>query len=171
MYKLFGIGLPRTGTSSLAKALRVLGYNGENYCLLNDNRTTDKRKFFEVNNSFYKNYKQLFFDNKDSKFILTTRDSSSWSNSIAKFLKHSSIERTYMLPNVTKYTQEVMKFFNDQGAINQLLVIDLFDESCDCSCKWKNLYEFMREPYSPPPRVVYNYNDLDKFPHVVSWWA
>lgn len=177
MYKIFGIGLPRTGTTSLAKALRILGYTGENYCMLSGHKEKDVYKFFEVNNTFYKNYKELFLDNKNSKFILTTRDSISWQDSVDTFkatqITLESIQRNLpLLPNITEYIQEVMKFFNDHGAMNQLLVVDLFDKGCDCECKWKNLYEFLRtEPlWGTPPRVVDDYNELEKFPHEVSYW-
>jgi hypothetical protein len=68
-----------------------------------------------------------------------------------------------------------MKFFNDSGAMNQLLVVDLFDKGCDCICKWKNLYEFLKvESYTAPPRVVNDYDELENFPHVsseVSGWV
>ena len=166
--KIFGIGLPRTGTTSLAKALRLLGYGGKNYCLLNDNGTTDKseqsKRFiaFDVNNSFYKNYEQLYFDHKQSKFILTTRDSSSWKNSVSKILKSKkSTDHCIVLPNITNYIQEVMKFFNDRGSLNQLLVVDLFDTTCDSSCKWKNLCDFL---------TLERPESLPLFPHIIDYW-
>ena len=66
-----------------------------------------------------------------------------------------------------------MKFFNDHGSMNQLLVVDLFDKGCDCICKWKNLYEFLlpaAESGQVRPRTVHDYNELEKFPHEVSYW-
>ena len=91
MNKIFGIGLPRTGTTSLSKALRALGYEGQNYCLLHDTRTSDRTTFFEVDNSFYRNFKDIFHGNKNSKFILTTRDRDSWRKSISRFLENSNL--------------------------------------------------------------------------------
>jgi hypothetical protein len=175
MHKLFGIGLPRTGTTSLAKALRILGYSGENYCMLSKRKEEDEHKFFEVNNAFYSCYKYLFTENENAKFILTIRDSTSWQNSVSNFQttqitvgKEQYKDYRTTLPNITEYTQEVMKFFNDYGAMNQLLVVDLFDKGCDCICKWKNLYEFLLP--GPTPRIVHDYNELKKFPHEVSYW-
>lgn len=157
VYKLFGIGLPRTGTTSLSKALRTLGYKGENYCMLSGHKEKDEHNFFEVNNSFYSCYKKLFTENGNSMFILTTRDSASWKASVSNF------QTTHRkLPNINEYTQNVMKFFNDRGALNQLLVVNLFDKGCDCACKWKNLYGFLR----PPPPKVLNADILGAFPHV-----
>ena len=179
VYKLFGIGLPRTGTTSLSKALRILGYSGENYCMLSERKEKDEHKFFEVNNSFYRNYKELFAENENSKFILTTRDSTSWKASVINFQttqitreRGGSKDYQAVLPNITEYTQNVMQFFNDHGAMNQLLVVDLFDKGCDCTCKWKNLYEFLHPgPMTPPhPRIVDNYSELGAFPHVATWW-
>ena len=63
MNNLFGIGLPRTGTTSLAKALRTLGFKGENYCLLSDTTSKDDQTFFKIDNSYYKSYKELLEDN------------------------------------------------------------------------------------------------------------
>ena len=165
MNYLFGIGLPRTGTTSLAKALRILGFKGENYCLLSNQQRKDEQSFFKINNSYYKSYKELLEDNKKSKFILTIRDSDSWRESVRKVLKgkyRMSFEFEHYLPNVHNYTQEVLQHFSRQGALNQLLVVDLFDQSCDCSCKWKNLYEFLG---------VIPHKKLGAFPHIISWWT
>ena len=158
MNNLFGIGLPRTGTTSLAKALRTLGFKGENYCLLNDTTNKDNQTFFKIDNSYYKTYKELLEDNKKSKFILTIRDSRSWRKSVRKVLNG----KRHHLPNVHSYTQEVLQHFNRQGAMNQLLVVDLFDETCNNSCKWKNLYEFLG---------VIPGKKLGPFPHIISWWT
>ena len=120
MNKLFGIGLPRTGTRSLSKALRTLGYKGESYCMLSGRKEKDEYTFFEVNNSFYSCYKHLFTENVASKFILTIRDSTSWQDSVGNFQKTQVTlgrgeykDYRTVLPNITEYTQNVMKFFND----------------------------------------------------------
>ena len=165
MNNVYGIGLPRTGTTSLAKALRALGFKGENYCVLNDSNYTDdlvrfqnRRTFFKIDNSYYKSFKELLEDNEDAQFILTIRDSNSWRKSVRKVLNGQK----YHMPNVRNYTQEVLQHFNKQGVLNQLLVVDLFDQSCDCSCKWKNLCEFLK---------IIPGKEMGSFPHVISWWA
>ena len=145
MKNIFGIGLPRTGTSSLAEALRTLGYSGENYCILQNKREKDTLVpydtfSFKVDNSFFNIYKELFYGSLDSKFILTTREADTWKKSIDNFLSVTNINN---LPHISTYTQEVLKFFSDRGALHNLLVVDLFDNTCDSMCKWKNLYEFL----------------------------
>jgi hypothetical protein len=38
---IIGIGLPRTGTTSLAKLLRNLGFSGMNFCIIHGNKEND----------------------------------------------------------------------------------------------------------------------------------
>ena len=38
---IIGIGLPRTGTTSLAKFLRNLGFSGKNLCIIHGKREND----------------------------------------------------------------------------------------------------------------------------------
>ena len=64
---IFGLGLPRTGTSSIAIALRKIGFRGKNYCLIydendNDIDLSDSCKRFDINNSNYLYYKSKCFD-------------------------------------------------------------------------------------------------------------
>ena len=54
------------------------------------------------------------------------------------------------------------QFFSNHGALRNLLVVDLFDDDCDCACKWKNLYEFLEIDLWDPL-------DLGTFPHIVPW--
>lgn len=73
--KVFGIGLPRTGSTSLAEAMRLLGYNSLHtpiglhhfleYDFTADPLTVMKYKFLD----------HIF---PDAKFILTLRDIKSW---------------------------------------------------------------------------------------------
>ena len=84
---IIGIGLPRTGTTSLAKFLRNLGFLGKNFCIIHGNRENDcpemgKKNFF-IDNSAFRNFRQnLLNSNQQTKFILTTRDKKSWKESI-----------------------------------------------------------------------------------------
>jgi hypothetical protein len=162
---IFGIGLPRTGTTSLAKALRTLGYKGENYCVLRKEGTKDgDAKAFKIDNGFFKIYKELFWECPNSKFILTTRDVGSWKKSINKF--STITDQDIGLPHISTYVQDVLKFFSNRGALRNLLVVDLFDNDCDCACKWKNLYEFLEPETIRHPRL-----ELGSFPHVISHWG
>lgn len=78
MKKIFGIGLSRTGTKSLANAFRLLGFKYLHY-------PHDKKELFTLRGilgacdipvvRFYKELDQHF---PNSKFIYTIRDKDSW---------------------------------------------------------------------------------------------
>jgi len=113
--------------------------------LLHDTGTSDKTTFFEVDNSFYRNFQDVFHGNKNSKFILTIRARDSWRKSISRFLESSNLlDYKNVLPDITEYTEEVERFFKSHGAENQLLTFDVFDESCNSSCKWEKLSDFLK---------------------------
>ena len=81
--KVYGIGLPRTGTKALAQGLRVLGFCGSNTCILTNHKQKDKIIFdnnniFDVNNGAFDYYQILFKFNPNAKFIFTTRNLESW---------------------------------------------------------------------------------------------
>jgi hypothetical protein len=93
-YKIFGIGLSRTGTKSLTSALHVLGLKAIHY----PEDETTLRELTEGNyqfsllehfdgitditvSAFYPQLDQLF---PNSKFILTVRDKESWLKSLEK---------------------------------------------------------------------------------------
>ena len=126
---ILGIGLPRTGTTSLTKFLRNLGFSGENFCVIHDNRENDlvkiKEKSFLIDNSAYRNYKQkIIYSNRKTKFILTTRDKKSWKQSINR-MKTKKLNIPKDLPDINLYYIEVIEFFKSKKLINRLLVIDL----------------------------------------------
>ena len=150
--KLFGIGLPRTGATSLAEALRILSYKGQNYCFLTNTITSDKTensRLFQIDNSYYKVYQQLFLANSNSKFILTTRNNSSWKKSMSR-----SEFDINLLPGVNQYRRDVESFFNKNNARKQLLIIDLFELSDEE--KWKTLCNFLEAKTTP----------VRPFPHI-----
>ena len=80
---VYGIGLPRTGTNSLASALHTLGISGENHCVLHNHKkqwnpcqqkqhfTSDERNYkFFVQNDAYENIEE-FVDEKLSECTKT----------------------------------------------------------------------------------------------------
>ena len=126
---IIGIGLPRTGTTSLAKFLRNLGFFGKNFCVIHGNRENDlikmEEKTFLIDNSAYRNYKQkLINSNRETKFILTTRDKKSWKQSINN-MEEKKYDIPKDLPDINMYLKEVIEFFKSNNLINRLLVIDL----------------------------------------------
>ena len=78
-----------------------------------------------VNNSFYKNYRELFTNNPDSKFILTVRDSHEWEVSMAKQLQLIGGENN--TPNINEYNSEIIRFFEENDG--NLLILDIFKEN------------------------------------------
>jgi len=83
--KIFGIGLSRTGTTSLNNFLLKIGYNVIHY--------PRQEQLYEFSNDgatdisvipYYKDLDRLF---PNSKFILTTRDKNQWLDSIAPYLE------------------------------------------------------------------------------------
>lgn len=107
MSKIFGIGLSRTGTTSLTHALRALGFNIIHY--------PTEQQVFDPNNigacdipvvRFYKQLDQKF---PKSKFIYTIRDKESWLTSMeAHFTRRrASGEKSWGLSNrIAVYGQE-----------------------------------------------------------------
>ena len=93
-FKIFGLGLSKTGTSSLADALNELGFPTIHYPF--DNRTYDELRKGNYNLSILNDYRgivdipvapyyaQLDVAYPGSKFILTVRDVESWLRSAEK---------------------------------------------------------------------------------------
>ena len=138
---IIGIGLPRTGTTSLAKFLRNLGFSGDNFCIIHGNKENDcvetEEKKFLVDNSAFRNFRQkLINSNQHTKFILTTRDKKSWKQSINS-MKAKKLNIPDDLPDINVYFKEVNEFFKSNNSINRLLVIDLNN------INMKKIYSFL----------------------------
>lgn len=83
--KIFGIGLSRTGTTSLNNLLRSIGYNVIHYPLpivMNDFNNDGGTDITVANR-----YKELDAMWPNSKFILTTRDRTQWLNSVVPYFE------------------------------------------------------------------------------------
>ena len=100
--KTFGIGLSRTGTTSLAHILKEIGINIIHY--------PNESKLFDSNNdgacdipaaAHYKKLDKIF---PNSKFIYTIRDKDEWLSSIGRYLeyKKSRAMTPWELQNRTK---------------------------------------------------------------------
>ena len=87
---VFGIGLAKTGTTSLSQALKILGYNSKHYpfymlsldkgTLMLNKRNIDGLDAL-VDTPIPMFYEELDRSYPHSKFILTTRDMKSWLDS------------------------------------------------------------------------------------------
>lgn len=94
-FKIFGIGLQRTGTTSLNRALRILGYNSIDapfglYPDL-DSSIIEKYDAF-TDNPIPLLYQRLDKEYPGGKFICTTRDVDSWLKSVKWLFSTGRIE-------------------------------------------------------------------------------
>lgn len=94
--KIFGIGLPRTGTTSLSIALCTAGYKTAH--------TVFAPHLYDIGDAFtdtpiYCDYKELDTRYPNSKFILTTRDVDSWLISIERYFNFFTKERLPQIIN------------------------------------------------------------------------
>lgn len=83
MSKILGIGLSKTGTSSLVEALTLLGFTATHRNELARLETCDAAA--EV--VFAARFKELDLRYPGSKFILTTRDKAAWLRSCARWFE------------------------------------------------------------------------------------
>jgi len=132
MNRVYGIGLPRTGTTSLAEALkRLSGKETKHHCVLHDNDhfIYDNEDIVAyIDNSFYGKYKKIIKEillnkHKDSLFILTTRNHDDWEKSMSRFTKSED------LPDVETYEKLIKAVFKCIGKEDKLLVINIFEDT------------------------------------------
>lgn len=144
---IFGIGLGRTGTTSLSKALTILGYKG-----LHHPKPKELQKFFTGVYDFgidlpfstrFKEFDKLF---PNSKFILTIRTNiNNWLLSILekhKQLPLDKIPKHYLEYRIEKYKRidfevnnqltillehymDVLSYFRNR--IGDLLILDIIE--------------------------------------------
>jgi len=164
--KVFGIGLNKTGTTSLGKALEILGFEKHQSCNLDltkewaANNLKAILSIAEKNNNFEDwpwplVYKEIYKEFKDAKFILTKRSSADkWYESLCKhsletgptefrkliyghYMPHDFKEEHVNFYN--QHNKEVISFFN-QNAPEKLLVIS-FEEGKN----WEKLCSFLKK--------------------------
>lgn len=146
--KIFGVGLPRTGTASLATALQNAGIQVKHYCQIHDMHSyddSDNDLSAIIDNSSYKKYYSIIKNNADSLFILTTRDAYDWLTSISRYA-----DKVDNIPNIKVYEKKIHSLIQELNLQKQLLVLNIFNNN---SCE--NLYNFLG----------YKYNG-ETFPHI-----
>ena len=148
MTKVFCVGFQKTGTSSMAKALKILGYrvtgpNGINDPAIPKKVYREALRLTRSYDAFQDNpwpiiYKWCYEQYPDAKFILTVRDPEKWYESALKGFGTSSSHmrewvygamrgspvgnREYWLLRYNSHNAEVMDFFKDKP---DFLVIDV----------------------------------------------
>jgi len=162
MTKIFGIGAHKTGTSSLTKALRVLGIptsqradhevSYEDICAGNFRLRALKTNDAILDNpipAFYKEFDKAF---PNSKFILTIREPESWFKSVEKHLNgrqinqeeeffygKQKVERETFIKTVEAHNRAVKEYFKNRP--NDLLVLDIAAGE-----GWEKLCPFLNKP-------------------------
>lgn len=90
--KVFGIGLSKTGSHSLTKALNLLGYKAMTWA--RDGKILDWPEFYLADavtgTTCCDRFESLYYTCEDSKFIYLTRDLSSWTRSMRAHFGHES---------------------------------------------------------------------------------
>jgi len=177
--KVFGIGLSKTGTTSLARALDIMGYRTRDYLGVTRYSTGDLSSVnleeIDKNNAFTDTpipsfYKQLDKKYPNSKFILTTRDLDAWLKSCKKQFTERIVARqneaTGQLhtdlygcfafepekyaSGYTRHVDGVLDYFKDRP--EDLLVVDI----CGGEQNWVQLSTFLEQPVPDIPFPVTN---------------
>jgi hypothetical protein len=162
--KVFGIGLSKTGLTSLAEAMRHLGYKTIQYPY---RPSQIKNNDCALDLTVTLNYKKLDKKYPKSKFILTVRDYDSWLKSMRnhyrrypaskrykeqlmyrlKFWDTVNFNRRLMTKKYYDHLDDVDKYF--KGRKKDLLIINICDGE-----GWKKLCPFVGKkiPRKPFPR-------------------
>ena len=170
--KVFCIGFQKTGTTSLGKALEILGYNVCGPVGVTNPEIKDKAliwalervKYYDAfqDNPWPLLYKELDFLYPGSKFILTTRNPRSWIKSMYRYFgSYEAAAEVWIYDGVgtpvknrhrfvkrfKEHNNEVRTYFKDRP--NDFLEIDLGKGH-----GWKELCSFIEEriPDTPFPK-------------------
>ena len=171
--KIFGLGLSRTGTTTLNRVLNDLGFNTIHY-------PSSRKVLFSTNNdgandipviNYFEELDQKF---PNSKFILTTRNKEKWLKSIVHYLgrKKDWKMSNWTIENRTKvygspfpdyeqcskvydnHEEKIRNYFKERP--QDFLVLDICGGDNP-----KKLYEFLNVDHEPPESFP-NENKLKK---------
>lgn len=184
--KVFGIGLARTGTTSLTRALRILGYRAVHFPtsfdqILYHDAATDTSVAYR-----FEELDRLF---PGSKFILTMRDEQSWLASYSRFrslqvrigqdwpmLRETRRVREVLfgtqefdpetwLAGYRRHTARVLDYFASRP--QDLLVMNI-----TAGDGWEKLCPFLGKPIPPIPFPNLNKRSpLSRLPPSIAWAA
>ncbi len=183
--KVFGVGLQKTGTSTLGRVLNILGYRVEeetDYDMVDSlmkgdmDAIKERAKEFDgfEDNPWPLLYKELDEWYPGSKFILTVRDESNWIHSITKHFGNNKSafrewyygngapqeNRELYLEKYLSHNADVKKYFANRKG--DFLVVN-FEEGDG----WKKICKFLGEPIPKAdfPHLNKNKNIADKLRH------
>lgn len=170
--KVFGIGFHKTGTTSLAMALNLLGYRNNRGLNLfrrkwgqekiinllekeNYKPFIDFMKDFDScqDNPWYLLYKELDINFPNSKFILTIRDENRWLSSCTKFFKKQRKPIHNIIYGVNYFPENKPIYLNKYSQHNQDVINyfknrpdDLLIINWEKGDGWKELCAFLNRP-------------------------
>jgi len=112
-YKVFGLGMSRTGTTTLGNCLEILGYNvtDNNFELCKDIKNNNYNNLWKVidkfdafeDNPYPFVYKEVYKKYPNAKYILTTHiDSKSW---LKSYIRHCIYGKRKTLWNSVRHNQ------------------------------------------------------------------
>lgn len=164
--QVFGIGLGKTGTTSLNDALNILGWNSVHFPspeVAQDILTGHSKYNAATDTPIAVNYEYLFDAYPNAKFILTLRNKKDWLKSIENHQAtkgknganvpwianlrqtlYGSVEFDEKLFSdaYENHFSDVLEFFNRKGAMNRLLFLDIVDEPNSLKT-WTRLCDFL----------------------------
>lgn len=167
--KIFGLGLSRTGTTTLAESLKLSGYNILHYPT-SLNQMKNLKGYHGANDipvcAYFKTLDRLY---PNSKFILTIREKHSWQSAIEKFMTNRKVptdgwalevrEKVYgskefnkeaWFDAYDKHHDNVMNYFKNRP--EDILAIDIIGGDSP-----SKLYEFLNVTKRPLKKFdVYN---------------
>jgi hypothetical protein len=175
--KVFGIGCTKTGTTSLVKALKILGYK---HTFTITPVTVQNYEAFIGDQTMHIDF-QHYDENFDAKFILTTRRSPEvWYNSLCRWSTRSDKVRNAHVLNFREVTYGYsMPQGHQEEFINQYLTRnkerrnyfkdkDNFLEICfeknDSDTNWKILCDFLDKQI---PDIDFPHSNQNKYASII----
>jgi hypothetical protein len=157
--KVFCLGYAKTGTSSISKALSILGYRSVHWLRAGIKPKEGWISYIKkckydafadmpiIKKGFFKTLDREF---PDSKFILTTRDTESllksWENYFTE--EHLAIkseeDRKKVKIFYERHNEQVVDYFKDKPS--QLLIMNIFEND-----GWDKLCKFLDKPVPNVP--------------------
>jgi hypothetical protein len=153
--KIFGIGLSKTGTTSLNTALTILGYKSLHW--------GSRKKLSEINLDYWEALTDIYLDSQlllnypNAKFILTVRDLDDWLNSFKKYdtiahhlLSKSQLNYRKLVYGSESFNSELWKetylkyytWVTSTVPSENLLVLNIFSSTNS----WEKLCNFLNKP-------------------------
>ena len=170
-HKVFCIGHPKTGTSSLYKALKILGYRtvrlfdgiilykGEKERYIPKIKKSKYDAYVDYPMGKGNLYQEIDKAIPNSKFILTIRDKKSLEKSYKNFYKNAPFSDRLLkdleikISNVNERNKQITEYFKDRPS--QLLIMNIIEGD-----GWEKLCDFLNKPI---PNKCFPHKNIGKY--------